>query len=133
MREGLDQIIMALMTRATDVPHRLCTLYIYNRIRIVKRYSLHQVGIVSNHTYIAVWWINLSRLLIARHFTKDFFYVDQYITISLKCIDLLRLSLIVKKSKHGNPTIMWSWVWSYSRVLLLEIDSELISTQLHII
>jgi hypothetical protein len=46
---------MALMVRATDVPHRLCTLQLHNRIRIVKRLSLHQVGIVSNHTYIAVW------------------------------------------------------------------------------
>jgi hypothetical protein len=55
MREGLDQIIMALMVGAIDVPYRLCTFMLHNRIRIVKRLSLHQVGIVSNHTYIAVW------------------------------------------------------------------------------
>jgi hypothetical protein len=46
---------MALMTGATDVPHRLCILQLHNRIRIVERFSLHQVGIVSNHTFIVVW------------------------------------------------------------------------------
>jgi hypothetical protein len=45
---------MAFMARATDVLHWLCALQVHNRIRIVKRLSLHQVGIVSNRTIIAV-------------------------------------------------------------------------------
>jgi hypothetical protein len=47
-------IIMAFMARATDVLHWLYTLQVHNHIRIVKRLSLHQVGIVSNRTTIAV-------------------------------------------------------------------------------
>jgi hypothetical protein len=46
---------MAFMARATDVLHWLCTSQVHNRIRIVEKLSLHQVGIVSNHTFIAVW------------------------------------------------------------------------------
>ena len=45
---------MEFMARATDMLHWLCTLQVHNYIRIVKKLSLHQVGIVSNHTYIAV-------------------------------------------------------------------------------
>jgi hypothetical protein len=46
---------MAFMARATDVLHWLCTLQVHNCICIVKRLSLHQVEIVSNHMFIAVW------------------------------------------------------------------------------
>jgi hypothetical protein len=45
---------MAFMTRATDVLYWLCILQVHNRIRIVKRFSLHHVGVVSNRTTIAV-------------------------------------------------------------------------------
>jgi hypothetical protein len=45
---------MAFMARAIDVLHWLCILQLHNRIRIVKKLSLHHVGIVSNRTNIAV-------------------------------------------------------------------------------
>jgi hypothetical protein len=47
-------IIMAFMVRATDMLQLVMYLISTYRIRIVKKLSLHQVGIVSNRTFIAV-------------------------------------------------------------------------------
>jgi hypothetical protein len=45
---------MTFIDKATDMLHWLYTLQVYNYIHIVKKLSLHYVGIVSNRMTIVI-------------------------------------------------------------------------------